>query len=411
MGDNQKDAKSSAWTSDSAAKENKHPTAAETKMRTITKNRRERRASRFPDKTADSSSERSEKEKEDEELPDQKSTKEPEHEETWEEKRAKEKKRIQTLSESKGWTCPITLEGFYDPMLFMDGVTYETDDIQKWWKAHPNAKTGPTGIPISVGQPVANRALHDFLHYGNDLVCSITHEPFDRPVVLMGGKGQASETTFEAAAVVGALEATWSKWDLIRQRTYIQNSALELDLALSYALVPNRLLWKGKINLASLPSLPKRSSAPSFNPSMQPKRAQRHIMDTEDGKLSSLGVQHEHGTGNIEHYKNKWFDKCMFDSHGKLYHFTNCHFQNVAFSVPCWCGFRMDWCKFTNCVWMGGRPFEGKGFINNMFVSCHVLHEMGKESMKTMLIGVQTNWANDAYRNLEEGVLKGSLDC
>ncbi len=393
MGD-QKDVKSSSLSaSDDGTERN---------VRTTTKhNRRERRAARFIEKTRESPAEQSDNE----DAEDLKSKKEPEREETLEEK----KKRIQTLSESKGWTCPITLEGFYKPVLFMDGITYEEDAIRQWWKEHANAKTGPTGIPLVGGEPISNDELYKFLHYGNDLICSITREPFEQPVVLMGGKGQASDTTFEANALIGALEATWAKWDITGQRSYIRNSETELNLN-SYSLVPNRILWKGKIKLDSLPALPKRLNAPSFDPSVVSRYAKRHIMDTEDGKLNSdLGISKESGTGNIEQYKNKWFEKCMFDSHGKMYHFINCHFQNVVFSVPCWCGFRMDWCKFTNCVWMGGQPREGRGFLNTTFVSCHVLRNPQKESVKSMLIGIQTNWNQryEASRNLTEGELTG----
>jgi hypothetical protein len=321
--------------------------------------------------------------------------------EQYEEGRKQKAILAQKKSEAKGWTCPISLEGFQEPFLLGDGVTYEKKQIQEWYKKKPDSKVGPTGFPIVTKGMALNQTVKDHLYEDKPLNCTISMEPFTMPVVIMQTKPELDTNglpyhenaqTYDAAGLVEALNQTWGKYSLKLARKYIYGSdPMSKDLAEQFVLVPNRIL--GVIHDSKMPSLPKRGNGPAFDEKKLIGFDQTGVTDKEDGTLETNGTLKRFLKDGIFTgiSANRW----IMSSHGKHYEFVNCRFTQCVFAHICWCQVRYTACQFVNCTFIDCDPKNGPShtMLNNRYIHCAVVNQLDRTQraeFRKVLIGTQT---------------------
>lgn len=318
-----------------------------------------------------------------------------------------EKKTSKGDAEGETPVCPITLEPFVNPCLLGDGVTYERDSILEWIEANPKATSGPTGIPLESRIWCSNEAfLSTLRHPETKLVCTLTHEKFRSPVLLVPKHKEWTEhyvlmnSTFEAEDLIEALKATWGKYDFRLARHYVDTSPSSLSLNDTHVLIPNRILWQQN-RPVQLPALPHRSPLAQFNPQLI-KGRYCNVHVTCDNLQDSLAqenwgapVKLPHTVLNEMHivfegiHAIRWYIRF----HGKSYVFRNCLFERCFFTEVCWCNVEFISCKFDKCTFDDCMP---RGDLSNntncTFLNCVLIQRSPEHGeMAPFLLGTQTD--------------------
>jgi len=312
--------------------------------------------------------------------------------------RALERAEYLARCKSSGWSCPITKAYFENPWIIGDGETYEMDAVVKWRAAHPNAKQGPTGLPITCDLSCANTLVDRYLHHGTHIKCSITQEPLKQPVCFVKRAGVKDGQCYEASSLLEGLNKTWGEYHSSRAQNYgVKTCTHPLDLNRDYVLVPNRLIWPKDADLL-LPKLPTRLPPCDFDQQTIVKHRLLGIFDHDgsDTKLCdnpALNSFKERFDG-LNVFKNVHAHCWMMGAHNKESQFINCLFTDCTFNRICWCQIQFNSCKFERCTWVDcetkGRDKES--LVNNEFVDCTIVahkDDQNPQDMKQILVGFQ----------------------
>jgi hypothetical protein len=87
------------------------------------------------------------------------------------------------------FVCPITYDIFKDPVIALDGIFYEREAIEEWFKNHNTSPTTREIIDKTVISSILlNNLLKEYLEKNRDVfVCPITYDIFKDPVIALDG--------------------------------------------------------------------------------------------------------------------------------------------------------------------------------------------------------------------------------
>jgi len=233
--------------------------------------------------------------------------------------------------------CPITLEKFKDPVIYMDGFTYEEDALQRWLKINP--KTSPCHVAVGSDLFITNLAL-----VTANCKCPISKEYFTNPYTLM-----EDAHTYELSSIQAHIEKELS----VEFNTKNVSSPVTLYNFPQFTLVPNK-------DLAKLMNIKVRTKVivVDTRPRIRPSTVNFKTTDVDlNNWLGSTLYASLHGKSfsNLHLSCMTWVQKSFY----KIA-FYSCDFDKTIF-IDC----KFEECKFIYCNMTNMTMYD-----TNIFSDC-----------------------------------------